>query len=172
MGCDIHLYIEHVPFADRDGGLYWVNFGGRFNPGRDYAMFGKLAGVRGEGRNAIVPPRGLPTGRLGFSTSDDWWLYISDTGGEGEGVVPRAKAEEYARYAPPGENPYRLGSAGEIRWVRHPDWHTASWLTRVEYDAALLSVGGHDVAYDAVSAVMSVFARAGQETRVVFWFDN
>lgn len=53
MGCDIHLHIE-IKIDGR-----WHHYAA---PGieRNYALFEKLAGVRGEVENAIVAPRGLP----------------------------------------------------------------------------------------------------------------
>lgn len=57
MGCDVHVMIEYDRF--NDGGKSWWNFGGTINPGRDYEMFGHLAGVRCED-NEHLPLRGLP----------------------------------------------------------------------------------------------------------------
>ena len=55
MGCDIHLWQE----IKVEG--VWHAIG---NPAidRSYALFEKMAGVRGRECNAIVPPRGLPDG--------------------------------------------------------------------------------------------------------------
>ena len=64
MGCDIHLYIEykvndgewtadphHTMYDDDEGYLRDVSASGR-----DYSLFGALAGVRGDGPD----PKGLP----------------------------------------------------------------------------------------------------------------
>ena len=56
MGCDIHLYIESKTGL---GDFGWESFGGRIDVGRNYELFGLLAGVRGT-REALVAPRGLP----------------------------------------------------------------------------------------------------------------
>lgn len=53
MGCDIHLHIE-VKLRDN-----WEHYGVP-SIDRRYRMFEKMAGVRGEIKNAIVPPKGLP----------------------------------------------------------------------------------------------------------------
>lgn len=54
MGCDVHCYIE---VKDRWGNWYLLN---QPRVQRDYGLFEKMAGVRGEIENAIFPPRGLP----------------------------------------------------------------------------------------------------------------
>jgi hypothetical protein len=54
MGCDIHLHIEV-----KIGGE-WHHYGAP-SIRRDYALFEKMAGVRGEVSEAIAPPKGLPT---------------------------------------------------------------------------------------------------------------
>ncbi len=53
MGCDIHLHTE-VKIEGK-----WRHYS---CPGvlRDYRMFEKMAGVRGDVENAIVAPKGLP----------------------------------------------------------------------------------------------------------------
>lgn len=53
MGCDIHLYAE-VKIA----GAWLLYTQPRMI--RCYALFEKMAGVRGDVANAIAPPRGLP----------------------------------------------------------------------------------------------------------------
>ncbi len=54
MGCDIHLHIEV-----KIGGV-WHHYGAP-NVSRNYALFERMAGVRGEVENAISPPKGLPS---------------------------------------------------------------------------------------------------------------
>ena len=53
MGCDIHLHIE-VKINDK-----WEHYGAP-NIWRDYTLFEKLAGVRGDPDKAIAEPRGIP----------------------------------------------------------------------------------------------------------------
>ena len=53
MGCDIHAHFE----IKVDG--EWLHYS-QANFNRNYRLFEKMAGVRGEVRNAIVPPKGLP----------------------------------------------------------------------------------------------------------------
>lgn len=53
MGCDIHLHIE-VKINDK-----WQHYGIP-NIWRNYTLFEKLAGVRGDMDKAIAEPRGIP----------------------------------------------------------------------------------------------------------------
>jgi hypothetical protein len=53
MGCDISLHIE-IKVAGK-----WEHWSAPY-VGRDYALFERMAGVRGDAEAAIVPPRGLP----------------------------------------------------------------------------------------------------------------
>lgn len=53
MGCDVHGHFEV-----KVGGK-WEHYS-ETNICRNYALFEKMAGVRGSVSNAIVPPRGLP----------------------------------------------------------------------------------------------------------------
>ena len=56
MGCDIHCYIEYKPAGSDD----WSDFGGRINPGRNYDLFAKLAGIRNYDEiTPIAKPRGM-----------------------------------------------------------------------------------------------------------------
>lgn len=54
MGCDIHAIWQ----VQR--GRYWCDVPSEYKEGRNYALFERLAGVRGEVENAISAPRGLP----------------------------------------------------------------------------------------------------------------
>lgn len=167
MGCDIHLYVEHRR-NERGPSATWSTFGGRFNPGRDYRMFGTLAGVRGG--TAMIPPRGIPSD-LACSAEGDWWLYITETPGE-EYVT----AETAAKYHSCG-SAYKNDRAGKPTWIQHPDWHSASWVTCAELEQAVESAE-HEHSYKvyseyrAVLAAMKSLEESGHETRAVFWFDN
>ena len=52
MGCDIHLHVEIMVKGE------WLHYN-HPHLGRDYALFGKMAGVRGWSE-PIAEPRGLP----------------------------------------------------------------------------------------------------------------
>ena len=55
MGCDIHTFVEVT-----DDGKEWVLFD-KPDTMRNYDLFERIAGVRGEEKNAISPPKGLPS---------------------------------------------------------------------------------------------------------------
>lgn len=157
MGCDIHCYIEHRAKNDP----HWQSFGGRINPGRSYGMFGRLAGVRRDG--ALVEPRGLPES-LGWESASDSKVYIVEGVGDApDGCCRRSDAERWV--ASGSSTLCREGKA-----VTHPDWHTPSWLTPNEWEAALMPESLTE--YRAVLAAMRSFETAGEEARIVFWFDN
>ena len=65
MGCDIHCYIEYKKKNDD----HWRSFGGRINPGRNYTLFGVMAGVRCDG--LLYPLRGFPEDAAFQAISDN-----------------------------------------------------------------------------------------------------
>lgn len=169
MGCDIHCYIEHARRPSADGRVFWSAFGGRINPGRDYRMFGVLAGVRSDDQ-PMFALRGLPE-KHSLTVLWDNQYYVSDNGAEDRETVTREKAESWV-------------ASGHSEWtddakraVTNPDWHSHSWLTLDEWKAALAAGGDPEwgppaIEYHAITAVMQTFADAGEQTRIVFWFDN
>lgn len=157
MGCDIHCYIEYRhPTDDR-----WRDFGGRIKPGRNYKIFSRMAGVRGQLSDAVVAPRGFPN-NAAYASCDDYWLYISES--INENTCTKEQAKRYISYGCKYRDDKR-------RWVSHPDWHTHSWLTSKEFEQAIKS--DFDAPeYTAILAAMRSFESGGYESRLVFWFDN
>lgn len=176
MGCDIHCYAEYRrPAARRhDGELSgWNDFGGRINPGRRYDIFECMAGVRGDDENAVVPPRGLPD-HLAYAARSDAWLWI-DYNARGECVcgesryVTQAQAESWGGFHSDRDQ------QGRPTRVAAPDYHSHSWLTPTEFEHALLSAEARpddSPEYFALLAALRALESAGNETRLVFWFDN
>lgn len=218
MGCDIHCYVQYRHTrASRERqrlamepmlrDLYgsvglslprmkhkdaeperWQDFGGRINPGRNYHLFGRMAGVRGDGP-PVVAPRGIPDD-LAWYAKADWWLRIDYLGtGDGEGECTPADAERYARHGRTRGSfePYirttREGGVtvstvvgaehrGKPTHVEHPDWHTPSWLTSGELAVAIADDPEQEPEYRALLAAMRQFEADEYEVRLVFWFDN
>ena len=150
MGCDIHLYIEYkdkkTEFNGYDSG--WQSFGGRINPGRNYAMFGLMANVRNcysDGKlPVLVEPRGMPDDAA-YSTADDNRIYISED--EDENYVSMETAK---RWVESGSSKFINNKDGNPTWVTQPDWHSHSWLTTSEFESVLnkyleLETGWHKV---------------------------
>lgn len=141
MGCDIHCYIEYrgkVRYNDEEEGKRWGSFGGRINPGRNYAMFTLMAGVREwVGKDVkLFKPKGLPEG-IGYSANDDNYLYVTaDKACKcwESGTVTESNA---ARWVASGSSVYKNDSRGKPLWVSHPDWHSHSWLSLEEYRQVL-----------------------------------
>ena len=177
MGCDIHMVMEYraVPGAE-DQAPWWWSFGGVCNPGRDYQLFNRLAGVRGPEDGALIPTRGLPDA---FSSAVHHEVLLAiksvPSGGGQVDWEHRMVDRETARaWIDSGSSqPVRVGDRD---YVTHPDYHSFSWLTLGEYAGVLLDLHakGEQLApsYWAVQAALATFADRGFEARVVFWFDN
>lgn len=171
MGCDIHLYIEYRN-KEADEAQEWRYFGGRFNPGRNYMLFGILAeGVRSVSAFGYTP-RGLPEG-LGYVSRDESRIFISEH--ENGEYVTMEKALTWAQRG------YKLinNHNGKPTWVEHPDWHSHSWLTTQEYHMALEFYNNQNNSpnwlepeYEAVLSSLKRLEELGYTARVVFWFDN
>jgi hypothetical protein len=159
MGCDIHCYIE---YKETYG---WVSFGERINPGRNYHLFGRIAGVRDPSEELVVPPRGRPDD-LGFRSRDDAWLYVPP--GPGDFVVEGwADPEDAKRWVAEGLSTF----SPDGRYVSHPDHHTHTWLTPDEF-ARAIEGDVHALEYRAMLAAMRSLEADGKQVRVVIWFDN
>ena len=171
MGCDIHCYIEYAHPGQQDEELYWNNFGGRINPGRDYDMFEIIAGVRGN-MDQLFAPKGLPEGMLGWMTDFDAHMMINDELAMrgSENYVTLQQAESWGGVI--------RNSDDKPCKVSHPDWHNHSWLTYDELAQAIAhyilnkTEWPYSVEWDAILAVMRAFKERDISTRLVFWFDN
>lgn len=181
MGCDIHMVMEYRGMPGAPGAEnqtpWWWSFGSVCNPGRDYALFNRLAGVRGPEDGALIPARGIPATFSSAVRNEVLLLLLADTqlkAGEVDWesrTVKREKAEAWIR-----EGSSQLVRVGEYDYVTHPDYHSFSWLTLGEYAGVLLDwrARGEQLTPDywAVQAALATFADRGYEARVVFWFDN
>jgi len=133
MGCDIHCYIEYK----QKGNSGWSDFGGRINPGRNYWMFGFMAGVRLDDVPHIEP-RGWPKDAALAAFSDNT-IYIM------ENQVEDYKHEDGSSYYSPkhaaecvakGYCEYVIRNERKS-WVTNSDHHTHSWLTADEFELAI-----------------------------------
>lgn len=188
MGCDIHCYIEYQ-FPSDVAERYWRDFGGEFSPGRNYEVFGRLAGVRGNG-NAVAP-RGVPDD-IGHRARRDYWRPINHGPAE-KCRSDQIQAEHAAQHVESGQSTYKgevtpllfvvirpdeleekiLMNAehdGKPAYVSEPSAHTPSWLTADEFCVAIGDAD--DIEYHAMLAAMRTLETSGAKVRVVFWFDN
>lgn len=171
MGCDIHLYVEYKPKKNTSD--YWYNFGQRFNPGRNYHLFGLISkGVRYESENSLEP-KGLPE-NLGFYSNWDYKSIISEDG-EGENCC---KLENAKKWIEEGYSEGIYTKDNVLYAVTNPDWHSHTWLTLGEFDKVLGTYYKESefknslVEYEALLAAMKILAVNNNEVRLVIWFDN
>jgi hypothetical protein len=154
----------------------WTSFDGEKNPGRNYYMFGLLAGVRTE-PDEMFPQRGLPDD-IGWQAIDDARLFIVDNNDEDqEGYCTLEQALKWEK-----SGHKIIYQSGKPTWVEHPDWHSHSWLTLAEFKLAMdrfnskakeeLCELSWMVEYEANIAAMERLEELGRDTRIVFWFDN
>lgn len=84
MGADIHMYVEYRNKERSQEELklgrkpYWHCYGDRINPGRNYALFAVLAGVRGQYEDSFIPKGKLEKDEMGYISAKDAHLYIID----------------------------------------------------------------------------------------------
>lgn len=206
MGCDLHFYVEYTDKEsvemEKDGDLfndepykaYWRDFGMKFNPGRNYWMFGLLSkGVRSNFDEGFEP-KGIPNyDSLGFSSRNDYTLLISDNERDDEDgrccTMQQAMRWSTSNFSP-SKLYYRNPTDDKPYRVSNPDWHSASWLTLDEYERTIQIYkekirklveedpeynsieDGILPEYEAILSAMKSLESNGYVTRVVFWFDN
>lgn len=177
MGCDIHMYIQYREKPDENGNSkyknWWDSFGDRINPGRNYTMFGILAGVRDwpDDDTKMFDPKGVPDFELGWAARHDLIMRITEDPIPGENNCTLEDAERWRR-------PITRDKDGKPLWTYHPDWHTHSWLTTKELAQAYRwyrSSTGYapGLEYRVLLKTMKALEDGGKnEVVVVFWFDN
>lgn len=140
MGCDIHAYIEFYDPKD----TLCQTFGaecfadGEIEFGRDYQLFGALAGVRSVGTPHIVP-KGIPNSPpMSYSARHRYYILVSD---EIESpsifdpykrIITTEEAERLKKDYPS----ITTHLYGENVLISNPDYHSASWLTLSEMQDA------------------------------------
>lgn len=190
MGCDIHAYIEYKPHDYPD--TPWQFFAAPCLL-RDYKMFTRMAGVRGEQSLAVALPRGLP------EDASYYVLTENRIGLDADSNLDRVRSWGVKIYVDKEGTPYAAD---------HPDWHSHSWLTLEEFKDAIekayaavceeleqakakakhLSDSPLTTAeieyyklperqcyarnYRATAAAMQSLKDSGCDVRLVFWFDN
>ncbi len=176
MGADIHMYIQYK--EKNEDRKIWYSFGGRINPGRNYAMFGILAGVRDRNvPNGFRPKGVLPREEQSWNVESDLYLYITEDG-DGEHQTTIEDAQRWF-----GGKEIIMDDKGDPFKVLHPDWHSHSWMTPDEFDRALkiykkyAKDNGYDkgvpLEYKVILKTMRALENKGKnEVLLVFWFDN
>lgn len=160
MASDIHFYVEYKDFDS------WWPFGGAINVGRNYEIFGNMAGVRVD-REPLVRLRGVP-GDISVENFMQYWTYANPLYEEEKYGVSLETAKEWVE-----EHDSVYKTVGERLFVSNPDNHSPSWLTPDEFEACFVSVKDYrTIRYKAALAAMRSLEKDGLEVRCVFWFDN
>lgn len=162
MGCDIHAYIEFDPGWKEPT---WLHYGRAFF-WRNYELFGRMAGVRYT-EVQHIKPKGFPTDADTTTRREYFLELIDDATLQNEaGYCSPECATTYVKYSGSYYTTF-----GTKTFVSHPDWHTASWLTRDEFDAIAKDLKeDKDKQALAVSNLMNTLTCPA--VRIVFWFDN
>lgn len=173
MGCDIHVYVEAWKGEEPTSEYGFTALFPKIYLDRDYAMFARLANVRGSHENAL-PLRGLPS-IIGYRARGDNILYVSKNGRGGEKHVHE---DDALRWVESGSSKVAWTRGdGTIGAVTDPDWHSHTWMTPDEWDAAIRDREAEEawplsVGYHIISDMMNGLRKRGHNARVVFWFDN
>lgn len=135
MGCDIHAYIEFYDPTDNmciDYGAECFSSGELYF-GRDYNLFGALAGVRSSGTPHIVP-KGIPDApKISWTCAGAYYMLVDDGDNKSKPFIP------YERTITSKE----VEELKKNRWVQeikidghtiinNPDYHSAGWLSLSE----------------------------------------
>lgn len=172
MGCDIHAYVEVVQKIEGREKDY-VREIAHIYPGRNYIMFGALAGVRFD-EIPHIAPRGVPVD----TDCSDYWLYVKDECADNEGCTSVINADKWVKSGYSIEHPENTPT---YRRVSDPDWHSASWLTAEELEKAIAEYDtfckkNPSPYYDSADADkyrgILAMIKAIPGSRLVFWFDN
>lgn len=162
MGCDIHCYIEYRKKDFRAEHPQWDDFGGRINPGRNYLLFGFMAGVRCEAPH--IAPRGMAE-HMGYRSRNDAWLFVVE---EKDGDSDNCAAADAERWIKSGSSTLEDAEKPLLHnRVSHPDWHSHSWLTADEFELAIagyLKQSGFQINTPRLPAPSDVGATAIEKT--------
>lgn len=136
MGCDIHAYIEYFSkedYRNNSSKCFVDTFSGELDFGRNYVLFGLLAGVRSLSA-PIFSPRGLPvTPSISFVCDAQYYTHVLDdelfnnTGTRilsytSRHIISRTEAESaIANYGAKYAN-------AEKSKLENYSYHTPSWL--------------------------------------------
>jgi hypothetical protein len=173
MGCDIHAYLDVVDWEpnEKTGDPGWTStFAARLDLGRDYTLFGVLAGVRGG--TPVYSPRGLPEFKeMGFATSRDYWLQVTDAPAcEFCGECNHVSPQDVAAWR------VKTIEVGGITYAQHPDWHHPSWLYHHELEKVVEAYPDDKGYLGRLKGVMSMMkalnGKKRKRSRLIFWFDN
>jgi hypothetical protein len=188
MGCDVHAFIE----ARRNQQRHWFTVA-KLYLSRNYDVFARLAGVRGAAQAAVVAPRGLPADVSPITSSACMVTVVyagelskesrSISASEAAKLVEQGKSRYYGEvkkatitFTPNEGVPTTFIHNAEFEGfpshITEPDFHTFTWLTVDELRRAINDVSDLPADYIAALRAMSALHEAGDDVRIVLWFDN
>lgn len=152
MGCDIHAHLEYVDSRCS------VEYFASLYLGRNYDLFGLMAGVRGG--EPLYEPKGLPSDAShGVIEKCTYYVAVnpSETSTSEQEMLLSARSFGGGRFY-------------------DSDFHTFSWLSLKEYKNVLKEYtkkhGRPHAPWESVLMFMKLFKRRGYKPRLVFWFDS
>jgi hypothetical protein len=137
MGCDIHIHAE-VKIKGK-----WEHYD-QPDCDRDYELFERMAGVRGDVKNAIAAPRGIPK-NASLMTKFEAKNWGED--GHSHSWISAQEIADLADWEEKRQNPTRLFDRKWDQWL-----FGNSYSGFIKYPA------------DRVKGI--------QDVRFIFWFDN
>ena len=162
MGCDIHIITEYKAKNTNN----WCSLTDHpINPGRNYELFNKLSGVRGNNLEPIATPGWpSPTGWAAkFATT---LRVIEPTETLREQTAYRADAE---RWVTTGLSKWVEDNDGVARSVTNPDWHSYGHCTIEQMAKALRKNSSPE--YRAMLAAARSLEKDGMDVRFLFFYD-
>lgn len=135
MGCDIHAYIEMYNSNNKDP--FVDCFAENISIGRDYKLFGLLAGVRSM-HPENLDPKGIPTAPgLSYMCTHHYYLSVCDSHNRNNTVYHTGcydgsrcvSTEEAEKMVSEGRSKY---VDAQKTLITNPDWHSATYLCLAE----------------------------------------
>ena len=165
MGADIHIITEYKSKNNN----HWCSLTSHpINPGRNYYLFAKLSGVRGdflEDKPIATPGWPSPTSWTAkFATT---LRVIEPTETLREQTAYRADAEKWVTS---GLSKWVEDSDGVARSVTHPDWHSYGHCTIEQMAKALRKNSSPE--YRAMLAAARSLEKDGMDVRFLIFYDN
>lgn len=139
MGCDIHPYIEYFyknELAQCVDTSTSQTFGQEIFFGRNYTLFGLIAGVRSGNSKPPFPPKGIPTKPpLSIECCNSLYTYISDDiipsyNDDGKKYITRQDAEDLFSFWSPNKNIIYADLAKTK--IITPGYHSMTYLSLPE----------------------------------------
>ena len=164
MGCDIHIITEYKSKSNN----HWYSLGSYpTNPGRNYDLFAKLSGVRGNSHeDSPIATPGWPSPTSWAAKFATTLRVIEPTETLREQTAYRADAEKWVKS---GLSQWVKDDDGVARSVTNPDWHSYGHCTVEQMAKALRKNSSPE--YRAMLAAARSLEKDGMDVRFLFFYD-